>query len=82
VLVEVEAVNVAVIIVTSNAVDPGRNTYVQQVTRVYGICIRIITKCPRLIGSFPLPEFLRNTTVDEDVAAVFTLYLQERGFVV
>ena len=67
VLVEAEAVNVAAIIVTSNAVDPEFMVSVSELSENAPIWLAPIEKV-----SFPLPEFLLNTTVDEDVAAVVT----------
>ena len=67
---------VAAITVTTNAVD-WCNTYVQQVTRVMVSVSELSENVPVWLApidkvSFPLPKFLRNTTVDKDVAAVVT----------
>ena len=77
VLVEVEDVNVAAIIVTSNAVDPGVIPTSNKSPEFMVSVSELSENAPVWLApiekvSFPLPEFLRNTTVDEDVAAVVT----------
>jgi hypothetical protein len=77
VLVLVEAVNVAAIIVTSNAVDPG---VIPTSNKCPGFMVSVselsenapVWLAPIEKVSFPLPEFLRNSTVDEYVSTVIT----------